>query len=387
MDNDRSYREIVENANSIILRLDPSGRIIFMNGFALRFFGYEHGEIMGKPVTCIVPERETGGRDLQLLVETICRDPEACPLSENENITREGKRVWVSWANRGCYDGEGNLIEILSIGQDITERKRLQELMIISEKMMTMGGLAAGMAHELNNPLGGILQNTQNMLRRFSPDLSANRAVADELGLDLGLVHEYMKRRGIHEIISFITASSERAADVVAKMFAFTRGGEVEKAPKGIRDIIERSVDLASCDYDLKKRYNIRNIRIIRDYEDNLPDVSINSVDLEQVLLNLLKNAAQAITDMGDDPADHKVLIRVRRDGPKVGIDVEDDGPGVPPELRTRVFEPFFTTKAIGSGAGLGLSVSYAIITNNHGSLFLDTSYDKGARFTIRLPV
>jgi C4-dicarboxylate-specific signal transduction histidine kinase len=170
-------------------------------------------------------------------------------------------------------------------------------------------------------------------------------------------------------------------------MLAFNRGGEGEPESKGLREIIERSVDLASCDYDLKKRYHIRSIQVIRDYGDDLPDIAVNSVDLEQVLLNLLKNAAQAISDMNDDPADHRIVIRARRDGLHAVIDVEDDGPGVPPDLRTRIFEPFFTSRDIGSGSGLGLSVSYAIIANNHGSISLDPSYTDGARFTIRLPV
>jgi PAS domain S-box-containing protein len=386
-ESERNYRELVENANSIILRLDPSGMITFMNEFALKFFGYAQEEIIGKPVLTLLSAQESGGRDLQAMVDAICKDPESYPLSENENITRDGKTVWVSWANRGCYDTDGKLVEILSIGQDITERKRLQDMMLISEKMMTMGGLAAGMAHELNNPLGGILQNAQNMARRFSPELAANRTVAGELGVDLAMLQEYMKRRGIYDILSYIAASSERAADIVAKMLAFSRGGEDEKQSLCLREIVERSIDLASCDYDLKKRYNFRNIRIIRDYGEDLPEISINPFEIEQVLLSLLKNAAQAISGLPEDPAGHRITIRARQEGHYAVIDLEDDGPGVPPELRTRIFEPFFTSREIGSGTGLGLSVSYAIIANNHGSIFLDPSYTNGARFTIRLPL
>lgn len=388
-ESERNYRELVENSNSIILRIDTLGRITFLNEYAQKFFGYSSVELLGKPVVgTIVPERESGGRDLNALVAIIRANPESYPLSENENMTKDGRTVWVSWANRGCYDAEGKLVEILSIGQDITERKKLQDMMIISEKMVTMGGLAAGMAHELNNPLGGILQNAQNLVRRFSPELASNRTVAAELGLDLPVLQEYMTRRGIHDILSYITVSSEKAADIVSKMLAFSRGGESgTQQLTGLRETIERSIELASCDYDLKKRYNFRSIQVVREYGDDLPEMPVNAVELEQVLLSLLKNAAQAISDMPGEPSDHRITVRSRREGHYAAIDVEDDGPGVPSDLRARIFEPFFTSREIGSGTGLGLSVSYAIIAKHHGSISLDTSYTNGARFTVRLPL
>lgn len=385
---EQMYRELVENTNSIILRMDLSGRITFLNEYAQQLFGYGLEEISGRTVVgTVFPERETGGRDNLALLESLCRTPDSYPLIEIECYTKDGRKVWISWANRGYCDPDDRLVGVLSVGQDITERKRLHEVMIFTEKMMTMGGLAAGMAHELNNPIGGILQNAQNLARRLSPELPTNRTAASEAGIDLESLQEYLKKRGIHDILSYIVTSCERSADIVARMLAFSRRGGGKTEPVGLPELVERTIELASCDYDLKKSYNFRSIPIVREYLDGLPPVSVNPMEIEQVLLNLLKNAAQAISELPDSPESHRIVIRTHYVTPFAAIDIEDDGPGIPTELHARIFEPFFTTKDVGIGTGLGLSVSYSIVANNHGSISLDPSYTDGARFTIKFPL
>jgi signal transduction histidine kinase len=145
-------------------------------------------------------------------------------------------------------------------------------------------------------------------------------------------------------------------------------------------------VELAANDYDLKKKYDFRSISIIKDYED-IPQVSMVSLEIEQVLLNLLKNAAQA---MIANPTDRRpsITLRLRREDRYAVIEVEDNGPGMTEDIRRRVFEPFFTTKEPGVGTGLGLSVSYMIVTQNHkGLMEVQSTPGRGTVFKVSLPI
>lgn len=382
-----NYRELVESTNSIIIRMDMAGRMIFCNEFARRFFGYERDELLGQPIVdTIVPQIESTGRDMRRVIAAICADPDRHALSENENITRDGRRVWVSWANKALSVVPGQEPEILCVGQDITEKKRLQALMLETEKMVTIGGLAAGMAHELNNPLGAIIQSVQNLRRRLSCGLPANEEVADEEGIDIVALQRYLERRGIFEMLTHITSAGTRAADIIAKMLAFSQKSVIGRTDVRLSELMDRAIDLADCDYDLKKRYDFRGITISRDYDPTLPPVVANVAEIEQVMFNLLKNAAQALAER---PADRLPRIDVRigaLDGFAV-IEVADNGPGIPAAVRSHIFDPFFTTKQVGEGTGLGLSVSYALIVQHYqGSIQVDSREGEGARFTVRLP-
>lgn len=384
---DRNYRELVESTNSIIIRLDMAGRMIFCNEFALRFFGYERDELLWRPIVdTIVPQIESTGRDMRRVIAAICADPDRHALSENENITRDGRRVWVSWANKALAVVPGQEPEILCVGQDITEKKRLQALMLETEKMVTIGGLAAGMAHELNNPLGAIIQSVQNLWRRLSCGLPANEEVAAEEGIDIVALQRYLERRGIFEMLTHITSAGTRAADIIAKMLAFSQKSVIGRTDVQLSELMDRAIDLAACDYDLKKRYDFRGITIRRDYDPTLPPVVANVAEIEQVMFNLLKNAAQALAER---PPHRLPRIDVRiggQDGFAV-VEVADNGPGIPGAVRAHIFDPFFTTKQVGEGAGLGLSVSYAIIVQHHqGSIQVDSREGEGARITVRLP-
>jgi len=384
---EQSYRELVENTNSIILRLDTMGRMTFCNESVVRFFGFSRDELIGRPVyETIVPPTESTGRDLRKIIATMCSDPDHYALSENENIAKDGRRFWVSWANKSVVIAAGQNPEILCIGQDITEKKRLQEMMVETEKMVTIGGLAAGMAHELNNPLGAIIQSVQNLRRRLSIGLAANEKVATETGVDIAAMQEYLNCRGIYDMLAHITTAGTRAADIIAKMLAFSQKSVLGRTSVHLADLVDRAIDLAACDYDLKKRCDFGKIAIVREYDSAVPAVLANVAEIEQVLVNLLKNAAQALVER---PADRQPLITVRvasREGFAV-MEVADNGPGIPKGYRAHIFDPFFTTKQVGEGTGLGLSVSYAIIVQHHqGSIQVDSREGEGTCFTVLLP-
>ncbi|MEJ1462402.1 MAG: PAS domain S-box protein [Candidatus Sedimenticola sp. (ex Thyasira tokunagai)] len=276
----------------------------------------------------------------------------------------------------------------VAIIQDITERKHMHNLIMQTEKMMTVGGLAAGMAHELNNPLGGMLQGIQNIQRRLSPDLEKNRVVAQELGLDLEKICLYLDQREIEKFMQGIRESGERAAEIVQNMLQFARKAESGLRPERLDLLVDRALELAAVDYDLKKKYDFREIEIIRQYDTTLAPVRCIASEIQQVLLNLLRNAAQALYK-GEGKTEHpRITVRTYSQKGMACIKVEDNGPGMDEETRNHVFDPFFTTRPVGEGTGLGLSVSYFIVTQEHnGRMSVDSQPGLGAAFMVCLPM
>lgn len=510
-ESEAKYRELVQNASSIILRMDTYGRITFFNEFAQVFFGYSEEEVMGKKVVGIIVPENKWGTDAPGVIPDIIGGPEHGHRHHGtENILRNGQTVWISWTRKAVRHPSGQVMEYLCIGNDITDavqsqremyrlrkylqaiidampsavvgvdqdhritfwnqeaerahgvsrkqalgrqpaellprlrdhmdlvaqamteksvktvekvpdrldrdlryfdiviypihvegaggavirlddvtaRTRMEDMMVQTEKMLSLGGLAAGMAHEINNPLGGMVQSAQNILRRISPEIAANRAAAGECGVRLEDVNRYLVNRGIIRFIEGIRESGERASKIVSDMLNFSRKRSAGKTPTRLPELLDRTVALAAHDYDLKKKYDFRSIDIVREYTADLPPVSCSPSEIEQVILNLLRNAAQAMTGPEPSCRPPRITLRLYQDGNMACMDVIDTGPGMDESTRKRVFEPFFTTKDVGVGTGLGLSVSYFIITSNHGGMLsVDSTPEHGTRFTIRLPM
>ncbi|MBK8897303.1 MAG: PAS domain S-box protein [Candidatus Competibacteraceae bacterium] len=269
---------------------------------------------------------------------------------------------------------------------DVTARVRIESMMVQTEKMLSVGGLAAGMAHEINNPLGAILQGSQNILRRIGPELTQNRAAADALGVDLNQLNRYLQERGILRLLEGIREAGARAAKIVADMLSFSRRSEAQFALVEVEDLLETVLRLAASDYDLKKKYDFKRIRIERAYDPVLRLVYCDKTEIEQVILNLLKNAAQAMAE--EETPSPRILLRTAREADYAVLEVVDNGPGMEDKTLKRIFEPFFTTKDVGVGTGLGLSVSYFIVTEQHnGRLSVTSKPGQGACFSIRLPL
>lgn len=269
---------------------------------------------------------------------------------------------------------------------DLTEKVKTQEILIQTEKMVSVGGLAAGMAHEINNPLAGILHGTQNILRRLSPDYKNNLKVASEIGCTFEDINSYLEQRGVLRMIRGIQSSGTRAAEIVKNMLEFSRRSDSRRTSCDLNNIFEDIIDIVSCDYDLIKKYDFKHTQIVKEYADVSQMVSCFKTEIEQVLLNLIKNAAFAMYETSHLRSP-KLTLRTKIEKEFIIIEVEDNGPGMPEDVRKRVFEPFFTTKSPGSGTGLGLSVSYFIITQNHNGLFeVESEVGKGSKFSIKLP-
>ena len=280
--------------------------------------------------------------------------------------------------------GRGVVIRI----DDITQRLSLEEMMVQSEKMLSVGGLAAGMAHEINNPLGAILHNVQNIRRRLSPDLPKNLEHAEQAGIELETVNRYLQSREVPQLLDGIQQAGARAAKIVTHMLSFSRRSNRQMAPCDLPALIDQAVEIAGNDFDLAIGFDFKGQAIIRQFDPQLGPVPGTANELEQVLLNLLKNAAQAIHLREDDSEPGRIILRTRLNPPWAEIQVEDNGIGMSENVRKRTFEPFFTTKEIGQGTGLGLSVSYFIITNNHkGQMEVHSTLGQGTCFTLRLPL
>ena len=279
----------------------------------------------------------------------------------------------------------GNIIQVLI--RDITERKQTQELLVQTEKMMAVGGLAAGMAHELNNPLSVMLQAAQNIVRRLGTDLPKNHAIAESLGIDLERMQDYLAGRNVYSYLNSIQAAGERAAKIVRTMLEFGRSGNsTEKEFCLIHKIMEDALTLAASDYDLKKNYDFKKITINRDY-DIQDEVYCARTEIEQVFFNIIKNATQAMAANEGIGKVQSLQVRTRNTGDEVIITITDSGPGISAATQKSIFEPFFTTKPVGEGTGLGLSVSYFIITSHHnGRITVASRPGAGTTFTIVLP-
>lgn len=373
-------QNIIDSMPTVLVGVDSKGAINQWNMEAERISGFSLADVRGRDIAEAFPFMVQCSESLE---ETLRHG--TIPARERLSMVRDGT---VRYFSITIYPLIGREIEgAVVLMDDITNKVRLDEIMIQNEKMLSVGGLAAGMAHEINNPLGGIIQGIQNVMRRFDPDSPKNIETAQASGIDLGKVQEYMRQRQITEFLNGIQQSGLRASKIVKNMLMFSRASQCEKSLHWLDALLERSLELASSDYDLRKQYDFRHIEIIREYEPDMAAVLCSDTEIEQVLLNLMKNAAQAMQGMASRNEPPRLILRCGQESSMAVIEVEDNGPGMSDAVKRRIFEPFYTTKAAGEGTGLGLSVAYFIITQNHnGQMFVESAPSRGARFIIKLP-
>ncbi|MCP4693368.1 MAG: histidine kinase, partial [Desulfobacterales bacterium] len=213
----------------------------------------------------------------------------------------------------------------------------------------------------------GMMQTANVMAGRLlTESMPANERAAVEAGASMAVIRRFMEIRGVPGMIKTINESGRRLAAIVDNMLSFARKGDDRTSSYALSDLLDKTLALAATDYDLKKRYDFKKIKVRKEYEDNLPPAPCESAKIQQVLLNLLRNGSQAMQDAGIENPGFIVRTRFEEKRGMVRIEIEDNGPGMDEATRKRVFEPFFTTKPVGVGTGLGLSVSYFIITENH---------------------
>ena len=381
----RLYLQNIINAMpSVLIGVDLNGRVTQLNSEAAKVTGFAPEEAYGRQLEEVYP----------MLADRLENIKSAIG---NRHVEKYERVYWLPRKGVGRYvdiiiyplileDFPGAVIRI----DDVTGRVQMEDRLVQSEKMASVVGLVEGMAHEINNPLGGIIQGAQNVIRRLSPELPKNIETAAQFDLDLEKVREYMDERQIGRFLEGIRRAGKRAADIVSYMLQFS---QVHQAPKELRNLerlLDSLLDTIMSDEEYKKKYRLESIGIVRDYGAGLPEVPCISSEVEQVMRNLIRNAAQAISAKEVPPKNPQIVIRTRHETARnmVLIEVEDNGVGMDETVQRRVFEPFFTTKPPGEGTGLGLAVSYFLITVAHrGLMDVDSEPGRGTVFSIRIPL
>lgn len=375
------YRSIFEGVADALIIFDRHYTIRAANTAALDLLGYDRKEIKHLSVAAIMDQevnvlsalleesiKKTG--QFMKKIKQFRRDGSTFPAEVRGSIIR--------------FYGEDHYLAVI---RDITEREQTEELILQSEKMHTVGSLAAGMAHEINNPLGIIIQGVQNIERRLLADIPANREKAENIGIDFTKLNEYCRERGIDRYFSGIREAGERASKIIKRLIDFSIRGESSTALVSINKILEESIDLASKDYELKKKYKFNSIKITTDLSPENPATVAVREDLEQVFLHLIRNAVQFMAQKTWEDTGPELIISTGIRDDNVWIRIEDSGPGIPPEIILKIFDPFFTTLDVGAGTGLGLSVAYFIIAERHnGQISIEKTGPGGTTFLIELP-
>ncbi|WP_243361292.1 ATP-binding protein [Fundidesulfovibrio terrae] len=383
---EEKFRSLVESTDDMIWETDQSGRFTYVSPRSLDLLGYEPEEMLGRSVPDFAASSEKGR--LLALFEQASGGMASVRSAETVMRRKDGAAVLFETSWVPFFDPEGRFKGVRGIDRDVTERTRLQEMLVQSEKMVSVGGLAAGMAHEINNPLSGILQSVQVIQRRIEQDSAANEQAAAQAACPFDAVRHFLEIREVPMLLAAIRESASRAAHIVSDMLEFSRKSTSARQPADLSGIMEKALALCLNDYDLNKKYDFKSIRIERRYAPGVPPVACVPTQIEQVVMNLLRNTAQAMAGAAGGDTEPVITLRTSLEGENVRMEVEDNGPGMDEETRRRIFEPFFTTKSPGKGTGLGLSVSYFIITKNHGgTIQVESEPGRGTKFIIRLPL
>ena len=340
----KTYLEnLLENANDVIYTLDHDQRFTYVNS-KVEIWGYRKEDLIGRPYLSLLSRRHRGKR----LRSTL--DIGAKQAYEVEIVTKAGEPRSVLVSVSPLRDDEGKIAGVLGIARDITDKKRLERQVLNAEKLASVGKLAAGVAHEINNPLGGILNCIYNLRKgTLSP--------AREL-----------------EYLESMEDGLQRVQKIVRQLLDFSQQYDPELSPTEVNAVIERVLTLTNYAFDGT------GVGLRRELARDLPPLLADRHMIEQVLTNLILNAVQAIR------GDGVVTVRSGTDGPWCTIEVEDTGCGIPPDVLPKIFDPFFTTKGQGEGTGLGLSVSLGIVERHGGQIAVKSQVGEGTTFTVRLP-
>ncbi|MCP4632421.1 MAG: PAS domain S-box protein [candidate division Zixibacteria bacterium] len=374
---------IINSMPSILVGINQDGKVKLWNNEAERITGIRTQEAQGRHLSSVLPQFTKNLGIIQIAI-----DDKQSQKEERIPFEIKGEK---RYSDITAYPLTTNVDEqhVVIRVDDITERIRMEELMIQSEKMLSVGGLAAGMAHEINNPLAGMMQTAHVVRNRLTNiEIPANEYAAKEANTTIEAISTFMETRGIPKMLKAINESGQRVAEIVDNMLSFARKSEAMVSSQDLENLLDKTLELAATDYDLKKQYDFKMIEVKKEYEESLPPVQCEGAKIQQVLLNILRNGAQAMQESGTEKPRFVIRTQFEKERQMICMEIEDNGLGMDEETRKRAFEPFFTTKPTGEGTGLGLSVSYFIIVENHkGELAVESNPGAGTKFIIRLPL
>jgi signal transduction histidine kinase len=272
---------------------------------------------------------------------------------EDEDYIQDGQKRIVHTVKTPVRDEKGGIFGVLVVFWDVTDQKQMQEQLILTDRLASIGQLASGIAHELNNPLTSVIGFSELLLERDLPD-------------------------DIKEDLEIVNREAKRTANVVKGLLTFVRKQGTEKELVDINSIIQGVLQLRSYEQ------RISNIEVNDQFYPDLPEIMGNGAHLQQVFMNLIVNAEQAMLEAHGRGT---LTITTERVGDIVRASITDDGPGISPDNMRRIFTPFFTTKEVGKGTGLGLSICHGILTEHGGKIYTESEPGKGATFIVELPI
>jgi len=366
---------ILTSMPSMLIALTPEGVITHWNRASEFLTGIKEQDALDKNLMQLCP-------DLPVDWDAIHGAITSLVPSSNENISWRGIFCDVSVYPLQGGGAKGAVVRI----DDVTTRTTVETMLIHNEKMMSLGEMAAGTAHEVNNPLATILQNAQNAERRLFGRLKGNASAAEKVGLDLNVLHLYLKERDVARIFSDIRDAGQRATDIVTNMLSFARKSGSEFEATDLCELVNNTLVLARQNKAAKGKGRDK-VKFVTNFEESPIIVKCLPNEIQQVLLNLITNAEQALQGFEPNDGRRTISVSVGSSDDSARIEVRDNGPGIPSEQRSHIFQPFYTTKNVGSGTGLGLSVSYFIVTKHHGgSIYHEPARGGGCVFVVNLP-
>jgi two-component system, NtrC family, sensor kinase len=340
------YRHLFEGASDAIMTFDAFGRFTTVNDAGEAISGYTREELIGR---FFGPLLAVEGLPKAILEFRRALSGVAGQF-DSVIVHKDGKRRYIT-VNYACPQRSH---EVLCVIRDATSEKQLQQQLIQSEKMAAIGQLVSGVAHELNNPLASISAFAQLQL------------------MDAALAEDHRHSADV------IRTEARRAARIVHNLLTFARQHKSEKSFANLNQVLQDTLELR--EYEL----TVRGIQLVRELDPAPLETMVDVYQIQQVLLNLVTNAEQAMHDT--EHPQHRLVVRTRLLADTVRLEIEDTGPGIPPERQALIFNPFFTTKPTGQGTGLGLSISLGIVSEHNGRIWMENVPDGGTRFCIELP-
>ena len=354
----REYlQNILDNSFVIIITTNLEGEVVSFNRGAEHSLGYKAEEVIGQPASMFYRTPE----EREPLVRRV-QQGETVDDHDGVLVRKDGTEVPVSMTLSQLADSTGAPIGTVGISRDISHRRALMNQVVQSERLAAVGRLAAGVAHEINNPLAAIAE-----VAGYLEDIVGGIIEVDSETLE----------RELYAGLSTITAQVNRCSSITHRLLGFARKSEARVEVADVNAALEEILPF------LRKEARMANVQIHRDYPADIPHVSIEEVQLEEILINLITNSIQAMTGRGHG----NMWITAESEDGKVILSVRDDGPGIDEEVRDRIFDPFVSTKPQGQGTGLGLSICYGIIKRYDGEIRVESKPGEGATFKVVLRI
>lgn len=369
-------QSMINSMPSIIIGVTATAEVTHWNAAAENTFEIFSTDALGQNIITLLPHFPVTVQTIR----TAIREGEPFSTQHVQQGEEQKRYFEITIYPLISRTQQGAVIRI----DDVTFKVTIENRMIQNEKMYSLGEVAAGIAHEINNPLSVILQNVQNVVRRIDINFPINQTRAHQLNVDLTQVRTYLSQSEILQMLDAIREAGERSAAIVHNMLEFSHNSKRITGLIDIKHLVEQTIALNRSSRPNTSEQN--PIEINTQYQEPLPAINASAPELQQVLLNLLRNATQAfVQQKTHNPT---INIRVYCEDIHLVMEIQDNGPGMADTVRKHIFEPFYTTKEIGSGTGLGLSVSYFIITERHqGTIEVKSSPAKGSTFIIKLPL